>query len=297
MIRRFFAFLILWLSFTAVAQAQEVKPYGYFLEDSVKIGESVPYSLSYKDKKNRTVIFPDSLYDFSPFELLDKAYFVTESDSISSIDSAVYYLATFEIDSVQRLGLPVFVFTGADSLPIYSEKDSIILDQVVTQIPDSVNLAETNAFLPVSRQFNYPYWIIGLVILGILSLIVAIIWGNEIRKRIKLYRLRKKLEKFKEEFDKEVEGINADTERSKIESLLKYWKTYMETLEPIPYTKLTTKEIIAVQQNSSLEETLKSIDRNIYSRIAVSALQNDFEYLKDYSIDRYHYVTEQIKNA
>lgn len=277
--------------------AQDIKPTGYFLKDSVKIGELVPYSLSYKDKKNRPVIFPDSLYDFSPFELLDKSYFDTHSDSINSIDSAVYYLATFEIDTVQSLSLPVFVFTGNDSIPIFSEKDSIILNQVVTQMPDSVNLSETRAFQPVSRQFNYPYWIIALILLSVIALVVAIIWGKEIAKRIKLYRLMKKLEKFKVEFDQEIENISSETEKTKIESLLKFWKSYMESLEQIPYTKLTTKEINQIQNNSSLEETLKSIDRNIYSTLAVTTLQNDFEFLKDYSVDRYNHVTEVIKNA
>ena len=70
----------------------------------------------------------------------------------------------------------------------------------------------------------------------------------------------------------------------------------MEKLEDIPYTKLTTKEIIKIQQNTSLEETLKSIDRNIYSTVTMSALQNDFEFLKDYSLDRYNHVTEVIRN-
>lgn len=278
-------------------KAQDIKPNGYFLKDSIKIGEPVPYSLSYKDKKNRPVIFPDSIHNFAPFELLDKAYFDTRSDSINSIDSAVYYLTTFEIDTVQKLSMPVYVFTGEDSIPIYSQIDSIVLDQVVTQMPDSVNLAETKAFQPVSLQFNYPYWVIGLIILGVISLIVLIIWGREIRKRIKLYRLKKKLEKFREEFDREIENITQDTQKSKIESVLKFWKSFMESLEQMPYTKLTTKEIIQIQKNSSLEETLKSIDRNIYSPIAVTALQNDFEFLKDYSIDRYNHVTEEIKNA
>lgn len=297
MTRRVTAFLILFFGLVSLASAQDLKPRGYFLKDSVKIGESVAYSLSYKDRKNRPVLFPDSLYNFAPFELLDKSYFDTRSDSINSIDSAVYYLATFEIDTVQSLSLPVFVFTGEDSIPIFSEKDSIVLNQVVTQMPDSVNLAETRAFQPVSRQFNYPYWAIGLAILGFIAIVVGIIWGKEIAKRIRLYRLKKKLEKFREEFDKEIESISAETEKPKIESLLKFWKSYMESLEQVPYTKLTTKEIVHIQQNSSLEETLKSIDKNIYSRLAVSALQNDFEFLKDYSIDRYNHVTEEIKNA
>ncbi|MFT6871817.1 MAG: hypothetical protein ACJAVN_000820 [Roseivirga sp.] len=297
MIRKLLASLILSIFIFGNASGQDLKPIGFFLKDSVKIGESVPYSLSYKDRKNRPVIFPDSLYNFSPFELLKKEYFDTQSDDINSIDSAVYYLATFEIDTVQSLSLPVFLFIGNDSLELYSLMDSITLDQVVTQMPDSVSLAETSAYMPVSLQFNYPYWVIGLIILGIVVLIVMLVWGNQIQKRIKLYRLNKQLLKFKEQFDIEIEQLNADTTKLKIESVLKFWKGYMERLEKIPYTKLTTKEIVLVQKSTSLEETLKSIDKNIYSPIEVTALQNDFEFLKDYSEDRYNHVTEVIKNA
>jgi len=296
-IRKLLASLILSVFIIGNASGQELKPIGFFLKDSVKIGESVPYSLSYKDRKNRPVIFPDSLFNFSPFELLKKEYFDTQSDDINSIDSAVYYLATFEIDTVQSLSLPVFLFIGNDSLELYSLMDSITLDQVVTQMPDSVSLAETSAYMPVSLQFNYPYWVIGLIILGIVVLIVMLVWGNQIHKRIKLYRLNKQLLKFKEQFDIEIEQLNADTTKLKIESVLKFWKVYMERLEKIPYTKLTTKEIVLVQKSTSLEETLKSIDKNIYSPIEVTALQNDFEFLKDYSEDRYNHVTEVIKNA
>jgi len=296
-IRKLLASLILLVFMVGASSAQELKPVGFFLKDSVKIGESISYSLSYKDRKNRPVFFPDSLYDFSPFELLDKQYFDTQSDSINSIDSAVYHLATFEIDTVQRLSLPVFLYTGTDSLELYSLMDSIILDQVVTQMPDSVNLAETSAYMPVSLDFNYPYWVIGLIVLGILALIVLIVWGKAIQKKIKLYRLNKQLIKFKEQFDLEIDELKSDTTKIKIESVLKFWKGYMEKLEKVPYTKLTTKEIVLVQQSSSLEETLKSIDKNIYSPIEVSALQNDFEFLKDYSEDRYNHVTEEIKNA
>lgn len=296
MIRRFLSFLVLLVLFFDSALGQDLKPNGYFLKDSIKIGEVVPYTLSYKDKKNRPVIFPDSIH-FLPFELISKEYFDTQSDSINSIDSAVYYLATFEIDTIQRINPPVFIYTGSDSLELYGDIDSIVLNQVVTQMPDSVSLEETSAYQPISLQFNYPYWIIGLIILGILSIVVAVVWGKEIRKRIKLYRMSKQLIKFQEQFDIEIDELNRDTSKIRIESVLKFWKSYMEKLDSLPYTKLTTKEIVKVQQNSSLEETLKSIDRNIYSPIEVNALQNDFEFLKDYSEDRYNFITEGIKNA
>jgi hypothetical protein len=209
----------------------------------------------------------------------------------------VYYLSTFEIDTVQRLSLPVFLIIGSDSIPNYSNTDSIILNQVVIQMPDSVAMEENSYYRPVALEFNYPYAIIGLIILGIVAIIVFAVWGKEIRKRIRLYRLRKSLEKFKSGFDEQIEALAQDTTKQNIERTLVYWKRYMETLEGLPFTKLTTKEIVLLMQSSSLDETLKSIDKNIYSKAVVSALQNDFEFLKDYSQDRYNHITEVIKNG
>lgn len=276
---------------------QETKPKADFQKDSLKIGEIVPFTFSYIDRKNRPVIFPDSLYDFSPFELVSKEYYDTQSDSINSIDSAVYYLTTFEIDKVQKLSLPVYLVTGGDSLPVFSNVDSIKLWEVVLDLPDSVDLQETAHYRPVSMQFNYPYLVIGLVILGIIGLIVLLVWGKTIRKKIKLYRLSKKLAKFKLGFEAEVSKLAGQPTKPQIESVLKFWKNFMEELDRVPYRKLTTKEIIIIHQSKSLEATLKSIDKNIYSQAVAAALQNDFEYLMDYSVDHYNRITEDIKNA
>ena len=169
-----------WMMLCSLAlMGQETKPKADFQKDSLKIGEIVPFTFSYIDRKNRPVIFPDSLYDFSPFELVSKEYYNTQSDSINSIDSAVYYLTTFEIDKVQKLSLPVYLVTGGDSLPVFSNVDSIKLWEVVLDLPDSVDLAETTAYIPVSREFNYPYLVIGLVLLGIIGLIVLLVWGQK----------------------------------------------------------------------------------------------------------------------
>lgn len=287
-----------WMFLCSLAlNGQEIKPKANFMQDSVKIGEVVPFTFSYIDRKNRPVVFPDSLYDFSPFELVRKEYYDTQSDSINSIDSAVYYLSTFEIDKVQKLSLPVYLVTDGDSLPVFSNTDSIKLWEVVIDLPDSVDLAETTAYIPVARQFNYPYFVIALVILGIIGLIVLLIWGKTIRKKIKLYRLSKKLEKFKLGFETEVSKLSGEPSKPQIENVLKFWKNFMEELDRIPYRKLTTKEIVFIHQSQSLEATLRSIDKNIYSQAVASALQNDFEYLMDYSVDHYNRITDDIKNA
>lgn len=292
------ALAVCWLMLCPLAlRGQEIKPKAHFQKDSLKIGEVVPYTFSYTDRKNRPVVFPDSLYDFSPFELVSKAYYDTQSDSLHSVDSAVYYLTTFEIDKVQKLSLPVYLVAEGDSLPVFSNVDSIRLREVVLDLPDSVNLQETANYRPVSMEFNYPYLLIGLVLAGIMSLAVLLIWGKALRKKLRLYRLSKKLEKFKRGFEVEVSKLANEPAKSQIESVLKFWKNFMEELDRVPYRQLTTKEIALIHQSKSLEETLKSIDTNIYSRATTAALQNDFEYLMDYSIDHYNRMTESIKNA
>ena len=85
---------------------QVLMPEGSFNKDSLKIGENLEYTLSIKYPKNSDVVFPDSLFDFAPFEFTSKVSFPTRSDSIFSFDSAIYSLTTFEIDSLQILRLP-----------------------------------------------------------------------------------------------------------------------------------------------------------------------------------------------
>ena len=96
--------------------AQQLVPKGLFLSDSIKIGEEVIYSLSIEYPRGSNLIFPDSLYDFSPFEYIKKTEFFTKSDSVKSFDSVIYYLSTFEIDPVQKLTLPVFLISAGDSI-------------------------------------------------------------------------------------------------------------------------------------------------------------------------------------
>ena len=64
-------FLILFLGILLQVSAQEVKVEGYFLQDSAKLGERIGYVLKASYPKEKQLIFPDSVYDFSPFVLLE----------------------------------------------------------------------------------------------------------------------------------------------------------------------------------------------------------------------------------
>jgi len=271
---------------------QEVIPHGHFHKDSVKIGEALPYSLWIKYPKNKDVAFPDSLFDFSPFELEKRDYFTTKSDSLESLDSVVYYFTTFEIDTVQYLTLPVYLINEYDSTILYTTTDSIILDQVVTTLPDSVAVLVNTDFQKVPLAFNYPYFTIGVIIFLVIALVIFLVFGKRIRQTFKIYRLTKKHKKYISSLN----NLLAD-QPIEVEHTLSVWKKYMEKLKAKPYTKLTSKEIINLTQSSELAEQLKIIDRFIYGNSTDTDTKSAFEFLLNFSVEEFNDRIKKIKNG
>lgn len=303
MFRRIFTSLVVVLFFVALAaKSQQIQPHGQFLKDSIQIGIPVGFSLALKHPKDLDVVFPDSLYSYAPFELDHKMYFPTRSDSTYSYDSAVYYVTSFEVDSVQTLKLPVFVLTGHDSTTIYTETDSVILKQLVAEIPDSLAveampLKENTTYKSVNFQFNYPYFIIGAVILVVIVVLVFVLFGGKIRRHYKLKRLQKAHSKFIEKYD--ALALAGDTAaKLQAEKILILWKQYLEKLESKPYTKLTTKEIIRNYQPQDIEEALRTLDRTIYGNVKSNGeLMQKYTALKKYSQQKYEEKVEEVKHG
>jgi hypothetical protein len=280
-----------------VCSAQEVITDGFFLADSMKIGEEVEYSLYIQYPKNSEVIFPDSTFDFFPFEYYSKRFFPTRVDSLLAYDSVVYSVASFEIDKVQYFQLPVFLLKGKDSINIMPELDSIYLMEMVIQVPDSLVLRENIAFQDVPLAFNYPYLMIGLGILAGLLIVAFFVFGKTIRKKIRLYRLRKEYEKFSASFEKGISNVRKNNDVTLIEEVLLIWKRYMEKLEDKPFTKYTTREILNSGYDQLLKDVLRSIDRSIYGRIDDEEMHKNFESLEDFTLDRYKLRIINVSNG
>ncbi|MBL6445980.1 hypothetical protein JMN32_06650 [Fulvivirga sp. 29W222] len=284
------------------AQAQQIKPQGQFLNDSIKIGVPIGYSLSVKYPKGVDVVFPDSLYDYSPYELDHKRYFPTQSDSTHSYDSAIYYITSFEIDTIQHLKLPIFVLHGKDSTTVYADTDAAILQQLVTEIPDSVAveampLKENTTYKNVGLQFNYPYFIIGVGILAILTILFFVLFGGRLKKHFKLKRLKRANNRFIEKYDTLVLNEN-ETEKNKAEKVLILWKKYLEKLESKPYTQLTTKEIIQFYKPKSIGDSLKALDRVIYGNLSVNGeIMKQYTVLKKYAQEKFMEKVEEVKHG
>lgn len=282
--------------------AQELKPQGYFSADTLKIGEPVTYTLSFRYPKNLEVVFPGEDDSFAPFEYLDRTFAPTSSDSVYSYDSVAYELTTFELDSIQRLALPVYVVNTnregeADSTVIYAALDSVMLDRVIKEMPDSVDLKVNQAYRDVPLAFNYPYLLVGIAAFLFLAALVYILFGKKIRKQWQLRQLRKGQKAFQENFGKSLESLRKSPNRRRSEDTLIVWKQYMERLDRLPYTKLTTKEIMKLKGGNAVQQDLRAIDRSIYGKSSNGELIRHFEHLEKHTNQRFTQKIEEIKNA
>jgi hypothetical protein len=281
--------------------AQDIKVRGQFLEDSVKIGQQVPFSLTASYPRNQDILFPDSSFSFAPFEFIQKKFFTTITKDSVSYDSVVYYISTFDVTDLQKLRLPVFVVQPRDCTMVYSLEDSLKLIRTVKDFPDSLSIDKlpvklTVAYQKVSWTLNYPLIIL---IVGTLLLIIITLWiafGTQIRKRIILRRLQRNHATFINKFNAMAEQLKSGKSSSQTEEIVIVWKKYMEGLVAKPFTKYTSKEIIALEKDQTLGDALRSIDRLIYGGFT-DFTDASFAALRTYTEDQYHKKTEEVKNG
>jgi hypothetical protein len=266
----------------------------------MKIGEPVPYSLSFSYEAQNDAVFPDSLFNFSPFEIDHKEYFPTITAAGISRDSAVFYLSYFEIDTVQVYSLPVILVQNGDSVRLVAQPDTIFLKQLVTEIPDSVSveampLRENTNPVKMDLAVNYPYILVGTGILILLIGIVIAVFGKKIMMYIRLRRMNIKYSRFIKSFDTLADEMNlAGSEKS--EKLIVLWKSYLQHLEKFPYTTLTTREVAARIPKDGLTEVLHKLDYSMYSPKHPDVERSLVEKLKDFATERYQREMVKVKN-
>jgi hypothetical protein len=298
---RFFTILSLLLISSSLVNAQSVSIQGRFLSDSIKIGEQVPYSLTARYPSSLNLVFPDSTFSFAPFEIQKKKYFPTLSKNNISFDSTVYFLTTFEIDSIQTLSLPVFSIHAKDCTAFYSTTDTIFLKQLIKAVPDSIAAQE----LPLKTNTTYQnvrwllnYWVI-IIVTGVLllsSIIVWVIFGKRIKKYFVLRRLQRKHNSFLQQFSKSAERLRSGFTVNHAENVLVVWKGYMEELLAQPFTTATSREILLREKDEALGNALQSVDRMIY-KSNDSYSEEAITSLNQYAQKRFINKVEEIKHG
>jgi len=272
-------------------------PEANFRKDSVKIGEHVKLSLVYSHGSSEEFLFPDSAYNFFPFEFVKKDFYPTHTDSVTSADSVVYTLITFELEPNLRLSLPIYVFEGGDTLPLYSNEAEIALSEVITQTSGIDSLRVDTRFRTLSQQLNYPYVLIGIAILVLMAGIVLVFFRKKILNRYKLYLMSRDYKAFIKTFEKnELEYVDHQS-TSILEFILSIWKKYLQRLEKLPYTTLTTKEISKIFDYNQFSSSLQNFDRAIYGGYVNEDLTNSISKLRETATLRYQQKQKELENA
>lgn len=297
--RYWFPFVFcLCLFLPAFGFGQEIQLKGRFLADSVKVGEPVLFSFSVRYPRQMDVLLPDSSFNFAPFEFIEKTYFPTRSDSVYSTDSVVYTLATYELDQLQQLRMPAYIIQQRDSNAIFADPAKLRVLEMIPVVTDSAAFLENTAYVEVPREVNYPYLIAGIVLVLIILAVLTWIFGKPIQRQFLIYKLKKAFRRYEKEYQQTLAGYEARREEIRPERLLDIWKQYMEQLDQIPYTKLTTKEIAARQSNgTNLHHILRPIDRGIYGRLSENRMAQSFLELHQVATKRYHQKVKEVRHA
>ncbi|HZY79406.1 MAG TPA: hypothetical protein VFE50_07785 [Cyclobacteriaceae bacterium] len=289
----------LFLLIPCVAWSQNVEVRTCFLADTLKIGETFPFSVTATHPRSTNILYPDSTYSFNPFEFSHREYFPTITKDSISYDSAVYYLTSYEIDSIQVFRMPVYVLAGSDCTAVFGAADSIILKQLVQHMPDSVAaeqlpLKTNTSYLNVSWLLNQK--LINYVVFGVVltAIVVWIVFGKRIRRYYILKRLTKSHADFLHRFADALHQLQGGFSTMKAETALVIWKRYMEALEDRPYTKFSSKEILYLLDDKSLGPALKAIDRMVYGGVASNP--EVFELLREVSRSHYNEKVRKVNN-
>lgn len=261
--------IILWLLLPASVLGQQHKPpLGKFSRDSIQLGEFVEYTLVYHHPAAEEVILPDDKYNFSPFELVSKTFHPTVTMGGISTDSAVYTLRTFETNAVQQLALPVFILREQDTLQVSAPTTAVQVKQLVGNLAEPLQIKANTDLAPVEERFNWPVvllWVIASI--TFLSL-VWLIFGQSIKRKYKLYRLRKDHLYYASRFNSHKDRFEKSGAPASIEKAVTLWKNYLTKMERKAINSFTTKEIVEFYDNDEEVNTaLRICDKAIYGNL------------------------------
>lgn len=274
--------ICLFLTFFSLHSAL-AQPEGKFLAPEFKVGSPVKYALSYRHNPGDEVFFPDSTHDFTPFRFLKRDYFPTRTNAAGSVDSVVYTLVSFEIDSVQPLKLPVYLLRKQDCTAVYAPMQTIRLRRLVDPRAKSVVLKSSTNLVVLDTQVNYPLFFIILLMAAVLGGLIYWLFGDAIQRRWRQFQLWRRHLEFRGSFQRYLRGA-ADSKQGvmNVERAVFLWKRYLERLEGKPFTTFTTKEAVSqFPQNPQLEQALRETDAVVYGGVASPQTQESLRILRD----------------
>lgn len=295
--------ILLLLSFWQLAARaqQPLIPEGQFSRDTIRIGQLVQYTLVHRHPDTLEVILPAATYNFAPFELVRNDYYPTRTRAGISTDSAVYTLRTFETDTLQQLALPVYVLRQQDTVELFAPASAVYLQQLVQTVQEPLQVKADTELAPVEERFNWPVMLLWVSTVVAVIALIWVIFGQSIKKRYKLYRLRKDHLYYTSRFNSHKDRFQKSGVQSSLEKAVTLWKNYLTKLERSGINSFTTKEIVEFYgDDEEINTALRICDKAIYGHLQS---QSEGEanlalgMLRRFSKERYKLHRELIRNA
>lgn len=243
-------------------------PSGSFSTDSIKIGELVQYTLVHRHPATQEVILPGSSYNFAPFELVQQDFYPTITKNGLSTDSTVYTLRTFSTDAFQKLALPIIVLQQGDTLQLLPDTSTVVLHQLVKQVHEPLEFRAETELVPVEHRFDWPIFLVWVIVTVLLLSLIWLLFGQTIKTKYKLYRLRKDYLYFTSRYNSHVDRFVKSGAAQSMEKAVSLWKNYLTKLERSAINSFTTKEIVEFYDNDEeVNIALRLCDKAIYGHL------------------------------
>ena len=276
----------------------ELKPKAAFSAEKIQVGAAVRLTLSLQYPSKIQILFPDTNAVFGSFELRKREFYPTKTIGEISKDCVVYELATFNLDSIQTIQLPIIEFSGSDSTRWNSNVDSVFVSQVFYgKIPDKPVFQTELSPVTVAHRINYPYILIGLSLVLLLIFVVNFFFDRPIQKFIYLFIEQRRHSAYLRTFDRFKSQLEADLNIENMEGILNVWKKYIQRVDGNPYTSLTSMEIFKILPDLDLKDVLQEVDRWIYGGVEMKDFRYNIDYVKQISLQLYQKKRDLIRDG
>ena len=287
--------LLLLVSSSTHAQENTLRPRGRFLTDTAEVGRPAQYALSIRHRAELDIYFPDSTFDYSPFEFLSKEVFTTQTDERGSLDSAVYTLVSFEVSSFKGFRLPIFVQQpAADSVRIFTAYDTLFTHLAVPEVTDTTSVRPFLRPFSLPGTINYAYFLLIGFLLGFSLWLIYWFLGERIIRQWELLLLYRRHREFLRTFGKLRKPVLDKMTPQDTEKVLVIWKNYLQRIEQKPYATYTTREIIESIPDEALAEALREMDGMIYGQVRSAHITDDLDVLRQVAIRFYRQKKERL---
>lgn len=264
-IKNIVGLLLVLAGFARQSKAQDLHVEGYFLQDSAMLGERIAYVLKASYGEGYNIVFPDSSFNFEPFELLERKSYITKTTEGVTLDSAVYFVSNFSLEPFASLQLPVFEIFKYDTLIHQTNEASVALKLMIDEIPEQLMFQENNVYQTIDTEFNYPLWGGILAVLLILALALGLLFGNKIKRQWDIWLEKQRYKRFVRRWENAEQDFAANPTMDNADELLGLWKTYMEHLKQRPFREWTTTEIADFLENREVIQDFREIEMIIYA--------------------------------